>query len=76
VATGFDLPRRYPNTGSANNLGAAIVLLNREVQSYLKSGVAERDLLSTEELEAAYRAMDEIVDSVVAQVRKGTKDDA
>jgi DNA repair protein RadD len=75
-AGGFDIPRQFPGTGSINNIGAAIVLLNREVQDYFKGGPDERDLLTTEELEGAYRAMDDLVDSVIAKVRADTSQDA
>jgi len=66
---GYDLPRMFPDTGSANNMGAANVLLNRAIQQFLGTGSAERDLLSTEELEAAYREMDRFVDDVIERVR-------
>ena len=69
---GYDLPRRFPDTRSTNNLGAAIVLLNREVQRYLGAASAERDILSLEELEDAYRAMDDLVDAVIEQVSNAT----
>ena len=66
---GFELPRRFPDTGSQNNQGAAIVLLNREIQRYLGAASAERDILSLGELEDAYRSMDDHVDAVIAKVR-------
>jgi superfamily II DNA or RNA helicase len=65
---GYELPRLFPGTGSRNNIAAAIVLLNREVQAHLKTSSAERDLLSLEELEDSYRAMDTFVDAVLARV--------
>jgi type I site-specific restriction endonuclease len=65
---GFDLPRMYPELGSRNNLGAAIVLLNQQVQKFLGTSSAERDLLALEELERAYRGMDNLVEKVVADV--------
>ena len=70
---GFDLPRLFPNTGSNNNLGAAIVLLNHEVQRRLGTGSGERDILSLEEIEGVYRATDDMVDTVVARVRSVRK---
>src|SRR5690606_10170288 len=45
---GYDLPRVFPDTASKNNIGAAIVLLNREIQSHLGTTSAERDLLGAE----------------------------
>jgi hypothetical protein len=51
-----------------NNISAAIILLNRHA-TFSKTSSAERDLLSTEELETAYRAMDETVDVVVARLQ-------
>lgn len=75
--TGYQLPRLFPQLGSSNNLGAAIVLINRQVQSLLGTRSAERDLLALEELERAYRAMDEIVDTIVKEVdtQSGGSDD-
>ena len=66
---GYELPRLFPKIGSKNNMGAAIVLLNLEVQRYLGTRSAERDLLSLEELEDAYRKMDDMVDAVVEQAK-------
>jgi DNA repair protein RadD len=66
--TGFDLPRLFPELGSRNNLGAAIVLVNKSVQTFLGTRSAERDLLALEELERAYRAIDDLVDKVVSEV--------
>lgn len=73
---GYELPRTFPQTGSSNNLGAAIVLLNIEIQSYLGTRSAERDLLSLEELESAYRGMDDLVDLVVKRVKKNREGEA
>lgn len=66
---GFQVPRAFPGTGASNNIGAAIILLNKEVQRYVNIGTDERDLLSTEELESAYRSMDEIVEQVTMTVQ-------
>jgi hypothetical protein len=54
----------------ANNLAAAIILVNLQVQDFLKAGTAERDLLSPEELQQAHDAMDSIVDAVADRVRE------
>ncbi len=67
---GFDLPRVFPGTSSSNNVGAANVLLNRAIQAYLGTISAERDILSTEELEKAYRGMDAFVDQIIDDARK------
>jgi DNA repair protein RadD len=67
---GFQLPKLFPEYGATNNLGAAIILLNRQVQAFLGTGSKERDLLSEEELNRAYESMDDLVDSVAALVRK------
>lgn len=67
--TGYDLPRLIPDTASTNNVGAANVLLNREIQKFLGTATAERDLLATEELENAYQHMDDFVDNVVELIR-------
>lgn len=69
-AGGYNLPRIFPGTGATNNLMAAVVLLNRAVQVFLGVASAERDLLSTEELEAAYRGVDDLVDQVLALIRR------
>lgn len=57
-------------TGSANNLAAVIVMLNRAVNEFLGIGGGERRDLSTEELERAITALDEIADRVQADIRQ------
>ena len=70
---GFDLPRIFPQTGTTNNIAAAIVLLNLEVMEYLKAGPSERDLLTAEQLIQAHDNMDSLIDSVAAKVRDKRK---
>jgi len=67
--TGRDLPRRFPQSGAINNLGAAIVLLNMQVQEFLGLGSNERDIATTEELKRAHDSMDTIIDAVAAKFR-------
>jgi hypothetical protein len=67
---GFDLPRLFPQTGASNNIAAAIVLLNLEIQEYLRTGPKERDLLTTEQLLDAHDNIDKLIDSVAAKIRK------
>jgi superfamily II DNA or RNA helicase len=66
---GFDLPKRFPQTGTTNNIAAAIILLNMQVMEYLKVGPDERDLLTTEQLIQAHDNIDAIIDAVAAKVR-------
>ena len=61
----------FPRTGSSNNLGAAIVLLNLEVNAFLGVGPRERDLADAESLRKAHDRMDGFVDAVAAKVRGG-----
>lgn len=70
---GVDLPLLFPSTGSKNNVGAANVLLNLEIQKFLRTASAERDLLSTEELESAFRETDTFVANVISSIRERTK---
>jgi hypothetical protein len=44
-------------------------LLNREICTYLGVGVAERQHLSTTQLQRAYQNIDAIIDRVAAKVR-------
>ena len=67
--TGRELPRRFPQIGATNNLGAAIVLLNMQVQEFLGLGSKERDIATTEELKRAHDSMDTIVDAVAVRFR-------
>jgi DNA repair protein RadD len=67
---GFDLPRVFPGTATTNNLAAAIVLLNLEVQTFLKVSAKERDILTTEQMVSAHDDMDRLVDSVAARFRE------
>ncbi|MFZ0802984.1 MAG: DEAD/DEAH box helicase family protein [Terriglobales bacterium] len=66
---GFDLPKKFPQTGTTNNIAAAIVLLNMQVMEFLKVGADERDTLTTEQLVRAHDNIDEIIDAVAAKVR-------
>lgn len=66
---GFELVKRYPKTGATNNLTAAIILLNQRVKVYAGVNSGERSELTSEELERAIRAMDELVDAVAIEVR-------
>jgi hypothetical protein len=67
---GRDLLTLLRKQRPANNLAAAIILVNIQVQEFLKAGTAERDLLSPEELQRAHDAMDSIVDVVADRVRE------
>jgi superfamily II DNA or RNA helicase len=67
---GFELPRAFPRVGTANNLAAAIVLLNLEVQAFLDANTNERDILTTEQMVRAHDEMDRLVDSVAAKYRE------
>jgi DNA repair protein RadD len=69
----FQLPRMFPQTGTTNNIAAAIVLLNMEVMEYLKAGPNERDLLTAEQLVQAHDRMDSLIDAVAAKVRAKQK---
>jgi DNA repair protein RadD len=66
---GRDLPRRFPQIRAINNLSAAIVLLNLQVQEFLGLGPNERDIATTEELKRAHDSMDKIVDAVAVKFR-------
>jgi superfamily II DNA or RNA helicase len=66
---GRDLPRKFPQIGATNNLGAAIVLLNMQVQEFLGLGSNERDIATTEELKRACNSMDTIIDAVAVKFR-------
>jgi DNA repair protein RadD len=66
---GFDLPRQFPNTHTVNNLSAAMVLLNLQVQEYLGLGPNERDVATAEQLINAHNAMDELIDAVAEKFR-------
>ncbi len=66
---GFDLPKKFPQTGTTNNIAAAIVLLNQQVMEYLKVGPDERDMLTREQLIQAHDNIDAIIDAVAAKVR-------
>ena len=70
---GIDLARLYPQYAASNNLAAAIILINLEVNEYLVAGSKERDLLSIDELRMAHDNMDEIIDRVAAKVRPALK---
>lgn len=70
---GFDLPRVFPQTAATNNLAAAIVLLNLEVQSYLAVGSRERDILTTEQMLRAHDNMDTLIDAIAARFRQKRK---
>ena len=66
---GRDLPRRFPQIGATNNLAAAIVLLNMQVQEFLGLGPNERDIATTEDLKRAHDSMDTIIDAVAVKYR-------
>jgi len=70
---GFDLPKHFPSTGTSANLPAAIVLLNKEVLEYLKTGPDERDILNENQLRAAHDNMDEIIDNLANKIREKMK---
>jgi hypothetical protein len=55
-------------TGAANNLGHVTVLLNRAVNGFLGIGANQRRELTTDELERAIAALDELGDSVQASI--------
>jgi hypothetical protein len=65
---GVQLSHAFRGSG-AQNIATAIILLNREVCEYLGVGVAERQHLSTAQLQRAYQNIDEIVDRVAAKAR-------
>ena len=66
---GRDLPRRFSQIGATNNLAAAIVLLNMQVQEFLGLGTNERDIATTEELKRTHDSMDAIIDAVAVKFR-------
>jgi superfamily II DNA or RNA helicase len=70
---GFDLPRLFPQTAAMNNLAAAIILLNLEVQAYLNVGSQERDILTTEQMLNAHDNMDKLVDAIAVRFREKRK---
>jgi superfamily II DNA or RNA helicase len=70
ATTGRQLLPMLRRQRPANNLAAAIILLNLQVQKYLSTTAAERDLLSVEELLSAYENMDTIIDAVAESARK------
>lgn len=55
---------------ASNNIAAAIILLNLEVQAYLGVGDGERSDLDTVEMQRAHDAMDQLVDLIAARFRK------
>ena len=67
---GFELPRRYPSFGAANNLAAAVILLNREVQIFLGVGGGDRRELTEEELKRAHDNIDILIDRLVRAYRE------
>jgi DNA repair protein RadD len=73
--TGMQLPLAYPRIGAANNLAAAIILLNREVYHYLHVGAGERRELSLQQLRDAYDNIDNIIDRTAEKVRRSMKRD-
>jgi len=70
---GMELPRCYPQTGTTNNIAAAIVLLNLEIQLYLRAGPDERDLLTAEQLVDAHDNIDKLIDSIAEKFRAKRK---
>jgi DNA repair protein RadD len=66
---GRDIPKLFPQTGAINNLAAAIMLLNLQVQEFLGLGPSERDIATTEQLKRAHDLMDDLVDSLAEKVR-------
>lgn len=68
AVTGIDLVRRFPSGGAKNNLGAAVVLLNKEVYEFLGVAPGERDLLDEAESERAHDAMDDLIARVEQRV--------
>lgn len=69
TAGGRRLVKLFPQAGANNDLPAAIVLVNTEIQRYLDVGSAERDLLTEEQLRRAHDDMDIIIDRIAAAVR-------
>jgi hypothetical protein len=66
--TGLQLSLAFRGSG-ARNIATAIILLNREICEYLCVGVAERQELSTEQLQRAYQNIDDIIDRVADKAR-------
>ena len=70
AVVGRDLPMLFPQTGATNNIAAAIILLNLQVQEFLGLGPSERDIASTEQLVRAHDQIDHVIDAVAAKVRQ------
>lgn len=68
--TGYELPRLFPEHQVSNNVAAAIILLNLEVQRFLGTSSEERDILSADELERAHEHIDELIDRAATMVHK------
>lgn len=66
---GRELLRFARRQQPTNNLAAAIILINLEVQALLGTGPQERDLLSAEDLDRAYNEMDVLVDQVAGRLK-------
>jgi DNA repair protein RadD len=67
---GRDLPMLFPQTGATNNITAAIILLNMQVQEFLGLGPSERDIATTEQLVKAHDEIDVVIDAVAVKVRE------
>ena len=65
---GVQLSLAFRGSG-AQNIATAIILLNREICEYLGVGIAERQELSTEQLQRGYQNIDEIIDRVAEKAR-------
>lgn len=68
TVVGYELVKKAPGTG-ANNISAAIILLNREVCLFLGVGTNERDTLSAEQCIRAHDAMDELIDRIIERLK-------
>lgn len=66
---GFELPKKFSKAGATANLPTAIILLNKEVNEFLKVGENERDLLKEQEMRHAHDSMDTIIDSLLAKIK-------
>ena len=68
---GYDLIRKTPNLSSGgNNLGATIILMNRQVNEEMGFSPDSRGKLDIESLELAITRLDEIGDIVERKIKK------
>jgi len=68
-AGGRRLVKLYPNLQASADLPAAIILLNNEVNRFLRVGSEQRGLLTEQQARSAHDEMDSLIDNVADAVR-------